>query len=776
MQPSVIMKNVTKTFGEIKALDAISFAAYGPGFVAIIGQSGSGKTTFLNQIGLLDCFDNGVINICGHQVLSKDNYDTNTPIRNTYVNYMFQDDILFNQLSVKDNVSFPTWLDGSTIDGQIIDQHAADLQVDQLLYRKPHQLSRGQRQRAALIRALSGNKRAIVLADEPTGNLDSENARLIFQKLKEISRAKLVIVATHDENLAMQYADRIVRLADGKITFDTKRQDLDSKPSKSDLIQPRLSFPHTIHYATADIKYRRRSLTKIIISTLFMLLSILLVFSAQRSANNQITTLESDYFNKNQVILTADTQYSKEAAMVGFITLGRYLNDYSFIDKLSGIIDYVCYFDEYPYTARSGLTSYDIQYVTLIKSDEYFQKKIANANLPSDIFQDDDTIILGLDVATALFGDDYQEGIGKKILLSTGAYSCEVTVVGINTTKDIDKHYQSFAPEKLYSRLAEGEALKGSKNNAAMLFSDSNCVQIDSYGKKAFNVNYQGMGRVAEYSDNDTPTLLVGDYPTKGDNEIIISSQLLQEEAPGLFGYYFSEDTITSEPAVVNKIIGSQLYLFKYGFSTVKIVGIFDNPGQEKADILCTKQVGNALSSPLLYKIELYLTENADFLSLQNQFEENGFIVERPYENYEDGVSSRFGMIKVFLLIISVTLIIISIVIICTFSSNLIEERKKDIGVLKALGANSRIIRKVFITEGVIISLISSVLCLSLVMLLKLFISEVTWFPQIIEIIHEIQPIHCLIVVLISAFVFISAMIPSFFRIRKIVPREAIYS
>lgn len=220
------LKNITKTYktGELiqNALDDVSIAFRESEFVAILGHSGSGKTTMLNIVGGLDQYTSGDLIIKGVSTKKYKDKDWDA-YRNYSIGFVFQSYNLIPHQSVLENVELALTLSGVSKKERKKRAEDALRQVDLAdhIYKKPNQLSGGQMQRVAIARALVNNP-SILLADEPTGALDSETSRQIMEILKEISKDKLVIMVTHNPDLANEYANRIVRLADGKIIDDSK--------------------------------------------------------------------------------------------------------------------------------------------------------------------------------------------------------------------------------------------------------------------------------------------------------------------------------------------------------------------------------------------------------------------------------------------------------------------------------------------------------------------------------------------------------------------------
>lgn len=215
------VQHVVKTYGshqnQVKALFDVSFAAEQGEFIAIVGTSGSGKSTLLNLLGGLDVPTEGKISIRGHDIGSLTRKEQ-TIFRRRNIGFVFQNYSLMPVLNVYDNVALPVTFDkGSHVDREHIRELLNELGLWEKRKRYPSELSGGQQQRAAIARALA-NKPALLLADEPTGNLDSKTAVEVIGLLKASSQKyhQTVLMVTHNEALA-QSCDRIIRIEDGRL-------------------------------------------------------------------------------------------------------------------------------------------------------------------------------------------------------------------------------------------------------------------------------------------------------------------------------------------------------------------------------------------------------------------------------------------------------------------------------------------------------------------------------------------------------------------------------
>ena len=213
-------KNLCKTYGHgdnsVKALDKVSVNIEDGEFVAIIGTSGSGKSTLLNMLGGLDRPTSGEVFVSGKNIF-KMNDEELTIFRRRNIGFVFQNYNLVPILNVYENIVLPIELDGSHTDKKYVDTIINTLGLEDKIMSMPNQLSGGQQQRVALARALS-SKPAIILADEPTGNLDSKTSMDVISLLKITSRqfAQTIVMITHNEEIALM-ADRMIRIEDGKV-------------------------------------------------------------------------------------------------------------------------------------------------------------------------------------------------------------------------------------------------------------------------------------------------------------------------------------------------------------------------------------------------------------------------------------------------------------------------------------------------------------------------------------------------------------------------------
>ena len=204
----------------VKAMDEVSLVFPEKGMVFLLGKSGSGKSTLLNLLGGLDKYDSGEIIIKGvsSKNFAQKDFDS---YRNTYVGFIFQDYNILEEFSVGANIGLALELQGKKATNEEINSILGKVDLAGYGSRHPNELSGGQLQRVAIARALVKNPE-IIMADEPTGALDSNTGRQVLDTLKKLSEEKLVIVVSHDREFAEKYADRIIELGDGKVISDVE--------------------------------------------------------------------------------------------------------------------------------------------------------------------------------------------------------------------------------------------------------------------------------------------------------------------------------------------------------------------------------------------------------------------------------------------------------------------------------------------------------------------------------------------------------------------------
>lgn len=335
------LKNVNKTYrpkksAETKALVDVSITFPDKGLVFVLGKSGCGKSTLLNVIGGLDKPDSGEISIMGRS--SKDFSSTDfDSYRNTFVGFVFQEYNVLDEFTVEDNIAIATELQGKKRDRAEIAEILKKFELEGLERRKPNTLSGGQKQRVAIARALIKNPR-IILADEPTGSLDSDTGKEVLGILKKLSEEKLVVVVSHDREFAETYADRIVEMKDGKVVADypvsasvaRASGEADTARTYTDeekkLIRSRLPFRHALRLGVSGIRTKPVKLVFTVILTaiafiLFGVFSTLALYDKEKVTEKAITDHEISYLKYGKGYFEKEVIYGVENSDRQFVYL-----------------------------------------------------------------------------------------------------------------------------------------------------------------------------------------------------------------------------------------------------------------------------------------------------------------------------------------------------------------------------------------------------------------------------------------------------------------------
>ena len=254
------INNLTKIYKTeyelVKALNDMTLEFPQKGLIFIVGVSGSGKSTLMNMLSGVDTPTSGEV-IVGEKKLFSEDKKQLFGYRNSYVGLIFQDYNLIEDINVYDNIKLPLEFLGIE-DFSVIDEVIKKVDIEDIKYSQVTEISSGQMQRVAIARALVKDS-AMILADEPTGNLDSKNTKIVMDLLQEISKDRLVIVITHDDDAAHEYGDRIIAIEDGTVLEDTTNNEsineYDPNLEKStDFIYPKITMNQQIRFTKGFIK------------------------------------------------------------------------------------------------------------------------------------------------------------------------------------------------------------------------------------------------------------------------------------------------------------------------------------------------------------------------------------------------------------------------------------------------------------------------------------------------------------------------------------------
>ena len=304
------LKDIVKKYNtggtEVEVLKKVNISFRESEFVSILGASGSGKTTLLNIIGGLDKYSSGDMLLMGRSTKEFTDRDWDS-YRNGTIGFVFQSYNLIGHLSIIENVKLALSISGESNKENDIKAKKAleDVGLGDHLYKKPNQLSGGQMQRVAIARALVTNPK-VILADEPTGALDSKTSVQIMELIKEISKEKLVIMVTHNPELARKYSDRIVSVKDGEIIEDTKPYIEQEGNNGYELKKTAMTFSSAIKSSFKNLLTKKfRSLMTVVASSIGII-SIGLVLAISSGMDKYIQTMQNENLSSMPITISSN--------------------------------------------------------------------------------------------------------------------------------------------------------------------------------------------------------------------------------------------------------------------------------------------------------------------------------------------------------------------------------------------------------------------------------------------------------------------------------------
>ena len=304
------LKDIVKKYNtggtEVEVLKKVNISFRESEFVSILGASGSGKTTLLNIIGGLDKYSSGDMLLMGRSTKEFTDRDWDS-YRNGTIGFVFQSYNLIGHLSIIENVKLALSISGESNKENDIKAKKAleDVGLGDHLYKKPNQLSGGQMQRVAIARALVTNPK-VILADEPTGALDSKTSVQIMELIKEISKEKLVIMVTHNPELARKYSDRIVSVKDGEIIEDTKPYIEQEGNNGYELKKTAMAFSSAIKSSFKNLLTKKfRSLMTVVASSIGII-SIGLVLAISSGMDKYIKTMQNENLSSMPITISSN--------------------------------------------------------------------------------------------------------------------------------------------------------------------------------------------------------------------------------------------------------------------------------------------------------------------------------------------------------------------------------------------------------------------------------------------------------------------------------------
>lgn len=683
------LKNVCKyyRYGKNKKeiINNININFRDRGMVFILGKSGSGKSTLLNIIaGNLRC-DKGEVLVNGKIIndLSSREMDY---YRNGVVGYIYQDYNLIDYMNILDNVL----LGYTGNDLEYIEVLLKQVEMYDKRYVKVSKLSGGEKQRVAIVRALVNNP-DIILADEPTGALDSENGIMVMEILKRISQKKLVIVVSHDKKLALDYGDQIINLKDGKIIDkDDRGNDLKDVDKKKNIAKKKIRKRRILGLAISHLWGKKGRTIMTVLASSLGIVSMMLVLCISSNFNKELDNLEEEVVSvfpisirNGEYLLDGDNDsLNKSNDKIYIKDEGKYINKISddYIDYLDSMdINVVYSYDKFIPFISDRYRVVDSKYMRVIPSDKYIDNNYEMVY--GRYIENENEILLKIDNNNMI-------------------------------NKDI-KDYFDFDEEILY-----GEII-----NRKIKIIVNDLYYIDGGNYYYINYDYEDI-----YKRSEIELTIVGIVKEKEDN------------IGGSFIYY--DGSVIDKVIDINKnsmIVNSQIS------RDDNVLGM---------DISKEEMLSYLGWNNLPSQIDIYVDNIDDkdrvIKKLDNYNKNNDKVI------YEDRMANSIKIVKDFiniisgiLVVFSVISIIISLLMIGILTSVRVLEKKKEIGILRSLGASRGDIKRLFNIENMIIGLCSSLVG---ILILKLLVNPVNMLMNNLISIDNILVIDYINIIIVVIF------------------------
>lgn len=746
-----------------KALNDVSIQFRQNEFVAILGPSGSGKTTLLNVLGGLDHYDSGDLIINGKSTKNFKAADWDA-YRNNSVGFIFQSYNLIGHISIQDNVEMALAL--SNVKKKERRKRAREaLKSVGLLehaHKRPNQLSGGQMQRVAIARSLVNNP-DIILADEPTGALDSNTSKQIMDLIQKIASDKLVIMVTHNQDLAYQYATRVIEVKDGKVVSDSNpltKEEQEEEQYK--LKKTKMSFMEALYLSFNNIMTKKGRTLITAFASSIGIIGIALILSLSNGFDLQIDKFERGILSAMPIMISKQSMDLDEESLV----------------QLTGE-------EQEKYPDKQTVIPKDNALESLVHQNKINDDYIDYIeNIPSDlVYGVSYTKMTALNVLT--------EHDGKVSVADTQDISFSAL------PKSLDENTPNAAMEAYYDILAG--TLPQKKEDIVLIVDASNRVNTEILQLLGFDTMDEIpfdeiIGKTIKVALNDDFYVKMGDYFVRNpdlqsvyDNSITLTvSGILRMKED--FPSYVSSASLCYTDELLDEVIAanneSEIVKAQQASDVNVLTGMpfsnsTSNPSSSSsAGMTITKDtvLGYLGADQTPYMIYLFpkdferKDELLEYLDAYNDDKEDDDKVI--YMDQAELISSMSSSIMSAVTIVliafsSISLIVSSIMIgIITYISVL--ERTKEIGILRALGARKKDISRVFNAETFIIGITSGLIGIGIALILTIPTNQIIYNLTELENVAILNPLHALILILVSmTLTMIGGFIPARIAAKK---------
>ncbi|MCI7804148.1 MAG: ATP-binding cassette domain-containing protein [Oscillospiraceae bacterium] len=736
------LKNIKKTYHvgdvETKALDDISVSFRKKEFVAILGTSGSGKTTCLNIIGGLDRYDSGDLIINGKSTKDFKDRDWDA-YRNNSIGFIFQSYNLITHLSIVANVEMGMTLSGVSAS----EKHKRAMEalekvgLKDHIHKKPNQLSGGQMQRVAIARALA-NDPDILLCDEPTGALDTSTSVQIMDLIKEVAGDKLVIMVTHNPQLAEKYADRIVSFQDGKIISDTNPYNEQEETREFSLKKTSMSFLTALKLSANNIRTKlgRTFLTSFASS--IGIIGIAVILSLSVGFQMQIDKFEADTLQQMPIMITQQSMSMDAETMEKMSKEATKYKEYPdeqkiyVMDSMQETVmhtnkftdEYLEYVDNIDKDLCKGMSYSRLVNLNMIRKDgdQYVPVTAGNMNFGS-------YPVSLKDEPNSFMEEHYDVLCGRMPENETELILLVDTKNRVNNTILKELGFDTDSTEEYSFDDIIGTEVK-------VIMNDDYYVTTE-YGTYTFNTDYKAMYE----SENSITLTVAGIVRPKEDSPTSMVSD------GGALAYSDALAQRVIDNAMDSEIVKAQ------EDSDVNVLSM-ETLDEETKNQTLAYLGGNA--TPFMIQLYPYDFETKDkmleYLDDFNEgFEEDEQIIYTDMAGMVSSMSNGImDGITLVLIAFAGTNLIVSLIMIAIITYTSVLERTKEIGILKALGARKKDITRVFDAETFILGVCSGLLGIIIAKLLTFPINSIIYAMTDLKSVAQLKVSHALILVGIS--------------------------
>lgn len=739
------LKNVKKSFktGDFvqQALKGINLNFGDKEFVAILGSSGSGKTTLLNIIGGLDHYDSGDLIIKGKSTKKFKEKDWDA-YRNNSIGFIFQSYNLIGHISVLGNIELSMTLSG--VSSKEKKQRAMEVLekvgLKEHAHKKPNQLSGGQMQRVAIARALVNNPE-IILADEPTGALDSTTSVQIMELIKDIAKDKLVIMVTHNPELAEKYATRIVEVKDGLVINDTNNEkEQGNSQQEYKLKKTSMGFFTALKLSFTNIWTKKGRTLLTAFASSIGIIGIALILSLSNGFDIQIDEFQKNTLSQmpiaiSQVAMNMDEESFAEMTNSSEneekeideskIYPQKQLEDITHTNKFTK--EYVNYIENINPDLIGGISYNRATNLNIITKNNNDYKMLDSQTtffpLPEQNEEErEDTIIkenfelingkMPTEKEDILLLINTKNQLNSTILKAIGYDNVD----SINFDEIVGKEFKLILNDDLYKNNGEFYTIN---TNYEEMYNNKNAVTLKICGI----IRGKKDNKFAEMSGNGlTYTQKLMKYVIEKNNESAIVKAQENKDYNILTGEKFEEDSSNQSASTKDTTLA---YL---GADTVPVmIQIYPKNFETKKEVL-------------------------EYLDKYNEGKSDDDKII--YTDYAETITTLSGgimdAITIVLIAFSTISLIVSTIMIAIITYISVLERTKEIGILRAIGARKKDVTRVFNAETFIIGLCSGILGILIANLLTIPINKVILNLTQLENVAKLNPMHAITLIIIS--------------------------